>query len=75
VLTGVSASVAKDAVSATIHDGQLTFTNSGVQKSLHHKLFPSRRRFVQLSANVSGVVVDIRGRVVDGVVDSDVASA
>jgi hypothetical protein len=70
-----SACVVKDAVSATIQDGQLTFTNSRVRAYTISFSPRADGSFGQLSANVGGVVVDIRGRVADGVLDSDVASA
>lgn len=69
------ACVAKEPVSATIHGDELTFTNS--QAKDHTIAFYLRPdgSFVQLSADIGGHVVDIRGHVSAGVVDADVSSA
>ncbi|HET6237312.1 MAG TPA: hypothetical protein VFE41_20485 [Acetobacteraceae bacterium] len=70
-----SACVDKDAVSVTIHGGTLTFTNS-TAKSYTMSFSPnSDGSFVQLSADIGGAVVNIRGRITGGVLDSDVTSA
>lgn len=70
-----SACVDKDAVSVTIHGPTLTFTDSAA-KNYTISFYPhSDGSFVELSANIGGDVVDIRGRITGGVLDSDVTSA
>jgi hypothetical protein len=69
------ACVTQDAVFATIQDDQLTFTHS-LAKNYTMEFSPrADGQFVQLSANFSGEVVDIRGHVGAGVLDADVTSA
>jgi hypothetical protein len=70
-----SACVDKDAVSVTIHGGALTFTDSAAKNYTISFSLRSDGSFDQLSANVGGAVVDIRGRITSGVLDSDVTSA
>lgn len=69
-----AACVAKDAASATMGD-KLTFTHSA-EKGYTISFSPrADGAFVQLSANISGVVVAIRGHIGGGVLDADVTSA
>jgi hypothetical protein len=70
-----SACVAKDAVSVTIHGGTLTFTDSSAKNYTISFSPHSDGSFVELSANIGGAVVDIRGRITGGVLDTDVTSA
>jgi hypothetical protein len=70
-----SACVDKEAVSATIHGGTLTFTDSAAKNYTISFSPQSDGSFVELSANIGGTVVDIRGRITGGVLDSDVRSA
>jgi hypothetical protein len=70
-----SACVAKDPVSVTIDGGTLTFINSSAKKYTISFSPHSDGSFVQLSANIGGAVVDIRGRIAGGMLDSDVTSA
>ena len=70
-----SACVDKDAVSVTIHGGTLTFTNSTAKNYTISFSPHSDGSFVELSADIGGDVVDIRGRITGGVLDSDVTSA
>jgi hypothetical protein len=70
-----AACVAKDAASATIQGDQLTFTHSAVKDYTISFSPRADGAFVQLSANMSGVVVDIRGHIGAGVLDADVTSA
>jgi len=70
-----TACVAKDSVSVTIHEDQLTFTNSGAQNYEISFSPRSDGSFAQLSANIGGDVVDIRGHIGAGVLDADVTSA
>jgi hypothetical protein len=70
-----AACVAKDAASATIQGDKLTFTNSAVKDYTIGFSPRADGAFVQLSANISGVVVDIRGQIGAGVLDADVTSA
>jgi hypothetical protein len=70
-----SACVDKDAVSVTIHDGTLTFTDSSAKNYTISFSPHSDGSFAEQSANIGGAVVDIRGRITGGVLDSDVTSA
>jgi hypothetical protein len=70
-----AACVAKDAASATIQGDKLTFTHSA-EKGYTISFSPrADGAFVQLSANISGVVVAIRGHIGGEVLDADVTSA
>ena len=70
-----SGCVAKDTVSVTIHGSQLTFSNSAA-KDYTIGFFPqSDGSFGQLSGNIGGDVVDIRGHVGNDVLDADVSGA
>ena len=64
--------VAKDPVSIVIHGDELTFTNSGVKNYTISFSPRADGSFGELSADVGGVVVVIRGHVGAGVLDSDV---
>lgn len=69
------ACVSKDAVSVTIRGNQLTFANNEA-KNYTISFFPHPDgSFVELSADIGGKVVDIRGHIASGVLDSDVTSA
>ena len=68
------ACVAKDAVSLVIQGDELTFTNSRVKDYTISFLPRADGSFGELSANISGAVVLIRGHVGAGVLDSDVIS-
>jgi hypothetical protein len=70
-----SSCVNKDAVSVTIHGGTLTFTDSAAKNYTIGISLRSDGSFVQLSSSIGGAVVDIRGRITSGVLDSDVTSA
>jgi hypothetical protein len=70
-----SVCVDKDSVSVTIHGGELTFTNSTAKNYTISFSPHSDGSFVQLSADIAGTVVDIRGRITAGVLDSDATSA
>jgi hypothetical protein len=67
--------VAKDAASANIQGDALTFTNSAIKDYTISFSPRAGGAFVQLSANISGIVVDIRDRIGAGVLDVDVTSA
>ena len=70
-----SACVAKDTVSVAIHGGALTFSDSTAKNyTISFSPHPDGS-FVELSANIGGAVVDIRGRIIAGVLDGDVTSA
>jgi hypothetical protein len=69
------ACVASDSVTVTIHGDVLTFTTSRV-KAYTISLSPGPDGyFTQLSSDIGGSVVDIRGRIAAGVLDSDVTGA
>jgi hypothetical protein len=70
-----AACVAKDAASATIQGDELTFSHSAVTDYTISFSPRADGAFVQLSANISGIVVDIRGHIGAGVLDADVTSA
>jgi hypothetical protein len=70
-----SACVDKEAVSATIHGETLTFTDSTAKSYTMSFSTHSDGSFVQLSSNIGGAVVDIRGRITGGVLDANVTSA
>jgi hypothetical protein len=67
--------VAKDAASATIQGDQLTFTRSAIKDYTISFSPRADGAFVQLSANISGYVANIRGHIGAGVIDADVTSA
>ena len=70
-----AARVAKDSVSIVIHSDELTFTNSrGKDYALSFSPGPDGS-FGQLSGDIGGDVVAIRGHVGAGVLDGDVISA
>ena len=58
-----SACVDKGSVSVTIHGGTLTFTNSTAKDYTISFSPHADGSFVQLSADIGGAVVDIRGRI------------
>jgi hypothetical protein len=67
--------VAKDTVSIVIHGDALRFTNSRVKDHTISFSPQADGSFDVLSADISGVVVTIRGQVGAGVLDADVVSA
>jgi hypothetical protein len=67
--------VPKEPVSVTIRGEDLTFTNSRVKGYTIDFSPRPDGTFVQLSADVSGEVVDIRGHIANGVLEVDVTSA
>jgi hypothetical protein len=69
------ACLATDAVTVTIRGGVLTFTTSRVKEYTISLSPDPDGSFAQLSADVGGTVVDIRGRIAADVLDSDVTSA
>jgi hypothetical protein len=66
---------AKDAVSATINRDTLTFSNPHTKDYTISFNPRSDGSFAQLSADIGGKVVDIRGHVGNGVLDADVTAA
>ena len=70
-----SACADKGAVSVSIHGETLTATDS-TAKSYTMGFSPrTDGSFVQLSSDIGGAVVDIRGRITGGVLDANVTSA
>jgi hypothetical protein len=70
-----AACVAKDAASSTIKGDELTFTHSAVKDYTIRFSPRADGAFVQLSTDINGEVVDIRGHIGAGVLDADVTSA
>ena len=70
-----AACVAKDTVSIVIQGDKLTFTNSKVNGDTISFSPRADGSFSQISADVGGIVVDIRGHVGADVLDSDVTSS
>ena len=66
--------VAKDTVSIVIHGDELRFTNSRVKDYTISFSPRADGSFDSLSADISGLVVTIRGHVGGGVLDADVVS-
>jgi hypothetical protein len=65
----------REAVTVTIRGGALTFSTSLV-KEYTISFFPNPDgSFAQLSSDIGGAVVDIRGRIAEGDLDSDVTSS
>jgi hypothetical protein len=65
---------AEDAVSLTIHDGVLTFTDSPL-KNYSIGFYPHPDgTFIQQHVELGGTVVDIRGRITGRVLDADVTN-
>ena len=77
VLTkGNPAACARDEnVSVTIGDGSLRFTNSALKNYIIGFDPRPDGSFVQLSVDIAGDTVDIRGRIVGNVLDADVTNA
>ena len=69
-----AACMAKDPVTIVIHGNQLTFTNSRAKDYTMSFTPEADGTFEQLSANIGGDVVSIKGHVGAGVLDSDVSS-
>jgi hypothetical protein len=69
------ACLALDAVTVTVRGGVLTFTTSRVKEYTISLSQDPDGSFDQLSADIGGEVVDIRGRIAAGVLDGDVTSA
>jgi hypothetical protein len=67
--------VPTEPVSLTIRGESLSFTNSRVKNYTISFAPHLDGSFAQLSADIGGEVVDIRGHVGDGVLDADVNSA
>ena len=66
---------AEDSVSVAIKGGTLTFTDSNAKDyTISFDPHPDGS-FAQLSANIAGTLVNIRGRVTGNVLDADVSSA
>ena len=66
---------AEDNVSVTIKDDTLTFTDSNAKDyTISFKPKPDGS-FHELSADIGGTVVDIRGQVADSALEADVISA
>jgi hypothetical protein len=70
-----AACVAKDAVSIVIHGDRLTFTNNTVKGYAIGFSPRTDGSFDELSGDIGGDVVVIRGRVGAHILDSDVISA
>jgi hypothetical protein len=64
-----------DDVSITISDGALRFTNSALKSYIIGFDPRPDGSFVQLSVDIAGDTVDIRGRIVGNVLDADVTNA
>jgi hypothetical protein len=63
-----------EGVSVTVSDGALRFTNSELKNYLIGFDPRPDGSFVQLSVDIEGDAVDIRGRIVGNVLDADVTN-